>query len=79
MEVRTPGEGINCQWRHHAKLKWSVSALVSGHRPLEFSMVTPVAIYPPTWRGVLAALNFSNWLIIIFFANRQQGDSLPFK
>ena len=64
-------------------LKWSVSdsteISVAHFQNTCIRVVTPLAIYPPTWRGVLAALHYRNWLIIIFCANRQQGDRLPSK
>ena len=47
----------------------------SAKRPLDFSMITAMALYPLTLRGLLAALRFSNWQVITSQENSQCGMS----
>ena len=48
-----------------------------NRRRLKLSMVMPLSVYPRTWQGILAVLQYRNWLVNTKYVDRQVSDSLP--
>lgn len=48
-------------------------------RQLQWSMIIPLSVWPCTWKGILEALHYRNWQVILKVINMQQLDFLPSK
>ena len=52
---------------------------LGADRRIDFSMILPQMVFPPTWRGAKGAFRYENWMAITHYVNLQTSYSLPSK